>query len=105
MVDVWFTGVPDELAQLLVDARACAETCETYLSAHPDALPVLAAPVAVARVLIELIDHPLEIVLAAVRLCHDLASAAADALEAAVDVAAALRRMAASAAALLEATG
>jgi adenylate kinase len=104
MGDAWFTGVPDELAQLLVDAHACAETCETYLAAHPDALHVLAAPVAVAQVLIDLIDHPPEIVLAAVRLCRDLATAAADALEGALEVVESLRRVALSAAALLDAT-
>jgi hypothetical protein len=105
MVDVWFTGVPDELAQLLVDARACAEACEAYLAVDPDALHILAAPVAVSQVLVELIDHPPEIVLAAVRLCRELAAAAAAALDAEPDVAAALRRVAASASALLEAAG
>jgi hypothetical protein len=103
MGDVWFTGVADELARLLADARSCADTCEAYLSSHPEAIHTLAAPVAVAQVLIELIDHPAELVLAAVRLCHDLATAAADALDGAADVAAALRQLAASALALLDA--
>jgi hypothetical protein len=105
MSDAWFTGVPDELARLLLDARACAETCEAYLRRRPEAIHVLAAPVAVAQVLIELIDRPPEIVLAAVRLCHDLAAAAAPRLEDARDVHDVLTRVASSAAALLEASG
>lgn len=103
MGDAWFTGVPDELARLLIDARACADLCEAYLKTHPEALHVLAAPVAVAQVLVELIDHPPELVLAAVRLCHELAAAAAEELSGAAGIAASLRTLVGSAAALLEA--
>ena len=105
MTNAWFSGVPDELARLLVDARACADSCESYLASHPDAIHVLAAPVAVAQVLYELIDHPPELVLAAVRLCRELAIGAVRQLDDdAHEVVAALLSVAASAEALLEAT-
>jgi hypothetical protein len=102
MGDAWFTEVADELARLLVDARACADACEAYLSAHPEAIHDLAAPVAVARVLIDLIDHPPELVLAAVRLCLELTVTAAGTFTA-PEVVTSLRTVAASATALLDA--
>jgi len=112
MGEAWFRACPDELARLLVDARACADLCEAHLddpALGPDdlrrAVHALAAPAAISRLLIELIDQPPEVVLAAVRLCRELAAAAAAALDAEPDVAAALRRVAASASALLEAAG
>ena len=102
MGDAWFTGIADELARLLVDARTCAEACEAYLSTHPEAIHDLAAPVAVAQVLIDLIDHPPELVLAAVRLCRELATSAAETCDA-PEVVAALSTVAESATALLDA--
>ena len=108
MDDAWFTKYADELARCLVDARACAEACETFLAssvARGDDVRILAAPAAVSRVLIELIDHPPQLVLAAVRLCRDLASAAVEQLDGPDELVAALRAAATSSAALLEAAG
>jgi hypothetical protein len=91
MEDAWFTSVADELAQCLVDARACAEACEVLLeqarSLEDDELrrevvAALVAPAAVSRVLIELIDEPPSLVLAACRLCRESAHAAAQRLDA-----------------------
>jgi hypothetical protein len=104
--DAWFTECADELARCLVDARACAEACERFLTsdaARVDDLRTLAAPAAVSRVLIDLIDHPPQLVLAAVRLCRELTSTAAGEAHAPEDVVAALRAVAESSAALLEA--
>jgi hypothetical protein len=106
MDEAWFTEFADELARCLVDARACAETCEAFLAseaAQPDDVRRLAAPAAVSRVLIELIDHPPELVLAAVRLCRDLTSAAAREVAGPQEVATALRTVAASSGAFVEA--
>jgi hypothetical protein len=112
MGDTWFTGFSDELARCLTDAENCAETCERYLALiardehdMQQIVDVLAAPAAVARVLIELIDHPPQLVLAAVRLCRDLAAEAAGAVGVPAEVAASLRTLAVSAADLLEAAG
>ena len=110
MGDAWFTGCADELARCLVDARACAEACEAYLGRatgdeQQRAVGILAPSAAVSRVLIELIDQPPQLILAAVRLCYDLSSAAADELGAPDEVVAALSGVAASARALLESTG
>jgi hypothetical protein len=83
--EAWFTGVADELARCLVDARHCAEACEAFLESLQERgdlatqrslVDALVAPAAVARVLIELIDHPPELVLAAARLCRDAAQQA-----------------------------
>jgi hypothetical protein len=106
MDDAWFTECADELARCLVDARACAEACERFLAtdgARVDDVRALAAPAAVSRVLIELLDHPPELVLAAVRLCHELTVTAAGEGRAPDDVVIALRAVADSSAALLEA--
>jgi len=108
MGDAWFTGYADELARVLNAARDCAETCESFLSSIDgselnDKVHVLAAPAAVSRVLIELIDHPPQLVLAAVRLCRDLTSAAADALDGPANVVSSLRAVADSASDLLDA--
>jgi hypothetical protein len=90
MDEAWFSGVADELAQCLLDAERCAEVCETLLQTvqrGPDAklqkrvLDILIAPAAIARILIELIDHPPHLVLAACRLCRESALTAADQLE------------------------
>jgi hypothetical protein len=49
---------------------------------HTRVLEILVAPAAVARILIQLIDHPPHLVLAACRLCRESTSAAAEQLEA-----------------------
>jgi hypothetical protein len=91
MDEAWFTGFSDELAQCLLDAERCANTCEALLETvqrtadpelHQRVLEILVAPAAVARILIELIDHPPHLVLAACRLCRESASAAVVELEA-----------------------
>jgi hypothetical protein len=114
MGDAWFTEVADELARCLVDARNCADAGERLLAspqlgAHrKTAFDALVAPVAVSRVLIELIDDPPEVALAAARLLSDTADAGAatlaevDGLDA-VEAIAALRRVATSSRALLTA--
>jgi len=90
MEDAWFTGVADELARCLVDARNCAAACEQLLEnargLDDDALrqrlvSALVAPAAVARVLGDLIEQPPSLVLAACRLYCDSARGAIDVLE------------------------
>ena len=112
MGDPWFATYADELSQCLLDARTCAEACEAYLTrlgsdgeALRHAVDVLAAPAAVSRTLIELIDQPSQLVLAAARLCRDLSSAAAGALDGPPEVVAALRGAADSASRLVAAAG
>jgi hypothetical protein len=112
MGEAWFTGFSDELARLLVDARTCADACEAHLddpTLDPNdrrrAVHALAAPAAISRLLIELIDQPADVVLAAVRLCRDLTGTAATESSLPAEVAAALRAASASAAELLDATG
>src|SRR4051812_15467575 len=113
MGEAWFTEYADELARCLVDAENCAVVCEGYLerlNGHDGelrhAIDVLAAPAAVSRILIELIDQPPQLVLAAARLCRELASTAADGLGGGPDeVVTALRAAAGSAAALVDAAG
>jgi hypothetical protein len=117
--DVWFSDLADELARCLVDAERCAIACEALLeqvrrSSDPElraiVLEALVAPAAVARVLIELIDHPPRLVLAACRLCDESAQAAVEQLELldsrldSADAIAALRASAASCKRLLAAT-
>jgi hypothetical protein len=91
MDEAWFTGFAEELAQCLLDAERCAETCEALLETvrrrgdaelQKQVLDALVAPAAVARILIELIEHPPHLVLAACRLCRDSSFAAAEQLEA-----------------------
>jgi hypothetical protein len=118
--DVWFTDFADELARCLVDSEACAVACERALDeargssdreVQKAALESLVAPAAVARVLIELIDHPPRLVLAACRLYRDSAARAVERLEAlgprldSSEAIAALRVAAASCERLLEVTG
>lgn len=108
MDEAWFTEFADELARCLIDARACAEACEAFLAsdlAQLDDVRRLAAPAAVSRVLVELIDQPPALVLAAVRLCRDLTAAAAREDAWPHDVETALRAVAASSGALVEAAG
>jgi hypothetical protein len=90
MEGTWFTDLADELARCLTDAAACADACEGLLEAVREggdaelqraAVDALVAPAAIARVLIDLIDHPPELVLAACRLCRDSARAALTELE------------------------
>jgi hypothetical protein len=111
MGEAWFKGFPDEFARLLVDARTCADACEAHLddpALDPDdlrrAVHALAAPAAISRLLIELIDQPAEVVLAAVLLCRDLTAAAAREPGLPDDITAALRAASGSAAELLDAT-
>lgn len=110
MDDPWTDAYADELARCLADARRCADACETYLVSLPhgstelqDALDALAAPAAVARTLVELVDRPLQLVVAAARLLHELACAAAAALRDPPEVVAALRVAAESSARLVAA--
>jgi hypothetical protein len=88
--EAWFTGFADELARCLLDAERCADACEALLEDSHDhataevqrvVAETLVAPAAVARVLIELIDNPPRLVLAACRLCRESATDAADRLE------------------------
>jgi hypothetical protein len=120
MDEAWFTGFADELAQCLLDAERAAEACEALLetgepSDDPELKQVLVdalvAPAAVARILIELIDQPPSLVLAACRLCREVASTSVEqlaALGSRVDSAqtiAALRTASGSCDRLLEAVG
>jgi hypothetical protein len=91
MDEAWFTGYAEELAQCLLDAERCAEACEALLETvqqrgDPElqkiVVDALIAPAAVARVLIELIEQPPDLVLAACRLCREVAATAADQLAA-----------------------
>jgi hypothetical protein len=110
MESAWFNTLADELARCLTDAEACADACEALLEAVRDGadeetrrvvLAALVAPAAIARVLIDLIDQPAQLVLAACRLCHESSTAAIgqlEALDGQVDSAAALQALRASAA-------
>jgi len=117
MEETWFSGVADELARCVTDAEACAEACEALLESARDAadddarrvLRALVAPAAIARVLIDLIDQPPQLVLAACTLCRESARTAIHDLEAlgdrvdASEVVPALRASADSCAQLLDA--
>ena len=88
----------------MADARACAEACETLLEAVRGAedsqrvVHALVAPAAIARVLVELLDEPPELMLAACRLCRESARDAIGALESlAVDATSAIPALRASA--------
>lgn len=118
MDDAWFTGLADELARAIFDARACAEACEELLESARGILDgeqehalmaALIAPAAISRILIDLIDRPPMLVLAATRVCRDASEHALEELER-LDVpletdaaVAALRAAADSCAGLLEA--
>jgi hypothetical protein len=89
MEETWYTGVADELARCLTDARICAEACEALLTRVQTAddaelkqrvVHAVVGPAAVSRVLIDLIDHPRQLVLAAATLCRDTANDAVAAL-------------------------
>jgi hypothetical protein len=117
MDEIWFTGVADELARCLLEAEACALACEALLAAVEEnddpelrrtVVSILIAPAAIARALVELIDQPPRLVLAATTLCRESTLRAAGELAAvsrrldcaeAID---ALRVSAASCARLLE---
>ncbi|MDX6465583.1 MAG: hypothetical protein QOI27_623 [Gaiellaceae bacterium] len=79
MGDAWFTEVADELARCLVDARDCAEAGERLLASqelgsHRKAVfDALVAPIAVSQALIDLIDYPPQVALAAARLLAETA--------------------------------
>jgi hypothetical protein len=91
MEDFWFTGLADELAQAVVDARTCATACEELLEAARDGglgasreqalLAALVAPTAISRILIDLIDRPPMLVLAATRVCRETSLQAVAELE------------------------
>jgi hypothetical protein len=90
MEGAWFTELADELARCLTDAEVCADACEELLNAvraqqdtelQRRAVSALVAPAAISRVLIDLIDHPPQLVLAACRLCRDSARTAIRELE------------------------
>lgn len=90
MDEAWFTGLADELAQAVVDARACATACEDLLQAargslgdalEHELLAALVAPTAISRILIDLIDRPPMLVLAAIRVCRETALQALDDLD------------------------
>jgi hypothetical protein len=117
MDEAWFTGFAEELAQCLLDAERCAAACEALLEQvqrgddvelQKIVIDALVAPAAVARVLIELIEQPPNLVLAACRLCRDVAAQAAEQLAAigtrldTADAIAALRATAASCGKLLD---
>jgi hypothetical protein len=94
MGEAWFTGFADELARCLVDAESCAAACEKLLGAgqahgelalQRQLVDVVVGPAAIARVLIDLIDHPPQLVLAATRLCRDASLAAVPRLQALAD--------------------
>jgi len=116
MTEGRLTGVPNELARCLRDAQLCAEACESYLGVLPESEDVelqaranemLATPAAVARVLIDVTDHPTELVLAAARLCRDATrdgAQAARSLPGAEAVVTAMETSAESCARLLDAT-
>jgi len=99
---VWINEYADELARLLVDARACSDACEAQLTAGLDgaAADALVAAAAVCRVLDELVEQEPKLFLGAVRVCRELTTAAADV---APDPAA-LHRAAQAASDFLEAT-
>jgi hypothetical protein len=118
MGDAWFSDVADELARCIVDAEASAEACEELLesvqrSGDPELQQIvvggLIAPAAVARVLVELIDQPPRLVLAACRLYCESAAVAVGRLESlgrlvdSADAIAALRAASGSCERLLEA--
>jgi hypothetical protein len=119
MEGVSFSG-SNELARCLRDAEACAEACEELLETvrrygdtelQRRVVGVLVAPAAISRVLLGLVEHPPQLVLAACRLCRDSAHAAIVELEPLDgrvelgDVLPALRDVAGSCEALLAAEG
>lgn len=89
-----------ELAQLLADARACADACEAYLATSPTDAVLAAA--AACRVLDELRDPHPQLLIPAARVCADLALAAAAEAPLLEEP---LRRVAASASAVLDSSG
>jgi hypothetical protein len=120
MDEAWFTSLADELGQALVEARECAAACEGLLEAARGCLEreqerallaALVAPTAISRILIDLIDRPPLLVLAATRVCRETSLHALDELERLSlpletdGAVAALRAAAASCGRLLEAAG
>jgi hypothetical protein len=90
MEETWFNGVAKELARCMTDAQACAEACEALLESMREAtdddsrrvIRALVPPTAIARVLVDLVDQPRQLLLAVCRLCHESARSAVDDLEA-----------------------
>jgi hypothetical protein len=115
-MEAWYTEFADELARCLTDAETCANACEALLErtsaldddARKRIVNAVVGPAAVARVLIELIDQPHQLVLAAARLCRDTSGDAVEMLrpfpdELVGEACATLRACIASCSALLEA--
>ena len=115
MEDTWYTGIADELARCLTDAARCADACEELLADVSESedgrfrkqvIDAVVGPAAVSRVLVDLVDQPRALVLAAATLCRDSASDAAELLAplpVSADAVSALRACASSCAALLAA--
>ncbi|HET7567760.1 MAG TPA: hypothetical protein VFJ91_07210 [Gaiellaceae bacterium] len=111
MDEAWFTQCADELAEALIAARESAAACEALLEQArgrlgPEAerrlLATVAAPAAIARVLMDIMDRPPALVLACAQACHDASLTACrqlDANELPLDAAPAIAALSASAAA------
>ena len=90
MSEAWFTGLADELGQAIVDARECASACERLLDAAEGLLgreqehallAAIVAPASISRILVDLIDRPATIVLAAAHVCRETSLQAVEELE------------------------
>jgi hypothetical protein len=118
MEEEWFSSLADEVSQALADARASATECEDLLGASRDGLgsgerqrllAALVAPAAISHLMIDLIDRPPPLLLAAAGICRETslhALAELEALELPLDTRsaeAALRRAAESCGRLLDA--
>ena len=115
--EAWFSGLVDELAQVVLDAGECAEACEELLEesrrlgepAEQRLLAALALPAACCNVLVDLVDSTPELVLATAGLCRETSLAALEKLDLLprpldpVTAAAALGRVAESCGRLLDA--
>src|SRR5262245_35815003 len=86
--EAWFTSLADELERAVLDAGECARTCEELLEASRTIvelrrhllLSALQPPVAMGSVLIDALDRPPELVLAAAGTCRETSLAAVDQL-------------------------
>jgi|GEM_PF-2372296 len=117
--ETWFTDLADELAQVVLDAGECARACEELLEAgrrevrpgQQRLLAAIAPPAAVCSVLVDLLDRPPELIIAAAAACRETSLAALDRLDPLASpldpspAAAALGRVAESCGRLLDAAG
>ncbi|HZD87643.1 MAG TPA: hypothetical protein VE088_06525 [Gaiellaceae bacterium] len=80
MDEAWFSGLADELGQAIVDAGECAGACERLLETAHGRLDrereyalfaAIVAPTSISRILVDLIDRPPGIVLAAAHVCRE----------------------------------